>query len=237
LPKFTSYKLLEACRESGCPVCRLEQRTVERYIDSQFYENVNSPRWRDQLRASLGFCHEHAWLAVDKRLGDALGFSIIYHDIISGIVRQLDGEALPSRFQRRRNTRLGRLPEAARRMVEEIMAAVTPRTRCPACEHRDQVTRTNLASLVEELHHAEVADALAASEGLCLPHLVLALDHVRDDAAAEKLLATQRAKLETLKGELAEFIRKNDYQVMGEGFGSEGNAWLRAIAVVTGSRK
>src|SRR5687767_11547818 len=80
LPNVMAYKLLEACREPGCPVCRLEQRSVERYLDSQFYESVNNPAWRDRLRASLGFCQEHAWLAVDQRLGDALGFAIIYRD-------------------------------------------------------------------------------------------------------------------------------------------------------------
>ena len=237
MPKFTSYKLLEACREPGCPVCRLEQRSVERYLDSQFYENVNSPKWRDQLRASLGFCHEHAWLAVDKRLGDALGFSIIYQDVVNSILRQLENDSAPSRSQRHWTALSRQVPEAARRLIENLLAAITARKRCPACEHRDQVTRTILSSLVKELHHAEVADALEASEGLCLSHLRLALEYVRDGAAAERLLAIQRAKLTGLRSELAEFVRKNDYQVIKEGFGSEGDAWLRAIGLVTGSRK
>jgi hypothetical protein len=60
---------------------------VERYLDNQFYENVNSTKWRDQLRASLGFCYEHAWLGVDQRLGDALGYSIIYRDLINSVLR------------------------------------------------------------------------------------------------------------------------------------------------------
>src|SRR5919106_2474428 len=97
LPNFTAYQLLDACRERGCPVCRVEQKSVERYLDNQFYENVNSPKWRDRLRASLGFCHEHAWLAVDKRLGDALGFAIIYHDIVNTILNQLDHEGSSAR--------------------------------------------------------------------------------------------------------------------------------------------
>jgi hypothetical protein len=41
---------------------RLEQQLVERYLDNQFYENVNNPDWRNRLRASHGFCREHAWL-------------------------------------------------------------------------------------------------------------------------------------------------------------------------------
>jgi hypothetical protein len=69
-----------------------------------------------------------------------------------------------------------------------------------------------------------------------LPHLRLALGSTNDDPGYETLLRIQQAKLERLKHELAEFIRKNDYQAIKEGFGSEGDAWLRAIAMVVGGR-
>ena len=32
-----------------------------------------------------------------------------------------------------------------------------------------------------------------------------------------------------------EFIRKNDYRFMSEGFGSEGDAWIRAIECLSGA--
>jgi hypothetical protein len=237
LPKFTSYKLLEACREPGCPVCLLEQRSVERYLEAQFYENVNSPKWRDELRTSLGLCPEHAWVAVEKRLGDALGFSIIYHDIVSSILRKLKTGGTPVRAGGRWATGVGQIRESARKWIKPLLESISARKRCPACEHRDRVTDTILSSLVKELHHAEVVEALEASEGLCLPHLRLALNHIPDDAVARRMLSIQQAKLEQLESELAEFIRKNDYQVIKEGFGSEGDAWLRAIGMVAGNRK
>jgi hypothetical protein len=53
----------------------------------------------------------------------------------------------------------------------------------------------------------------------------------------EKLLSIHREKLEKLKTELAEFIRKNDYQAIQKGFGSEGDAWLRSIGMIAGRRK
>ena len=237
MPNFTAHKLLEACREQGCPVCRLEQRDVERYLDRQFYENVNSPAWRDSLRASLGFCHEHAWLAVDQRLGDALGFSIIYRDIVNAILKQMDDSSVPARSSRRGASLLKQAPEQARNMIERMLYALRPRKRCPVCEHRDEMTRNTLSVLVKELPGPEMADALQASEGLCLSHFRLTLEQVKDAAAIEKLLAIHREKLESLKDELAEFIRKNDYQAVTEGFGSEGDAWLRAIRMIVGSNK
>ena len=99
------------------------------------------------------------------------------------------------------------------------------------------MTRNTLSVLVKELPGPEMTDALQASDGLCLPHLRLALEHVMDLSAYEKLLTIYREKLESLSTELAEFIRKNDYQAIKEGFGKEGDAWLRAIRMIAGIRK
>ncbi len=231
------YKLLEACRAEGCPICRLEQQSVERYLDNHFYENVNSPSWRKRLRTSLGFCHEHAWLGVNQRLGDALGYAIIYHDIVNTVLNRLNNDSRPARALRGWASLLGQIPEQTRAMIEKMLSAFTPPKHCPVCEHRDDTTRTVLSILVEELQAAEMTAALQASAGLCLPHLRGALEHVRDPFVAEKLLTIHREKLEGLRTELEEFIRKNDYQVIQAGFGSEGDAWLRAIALIAGSRK
>ena len=237
MPNITAHKLLEACREPGCPVCRLEQQDVEHYLDRKFYESVNSPAWRDQLRASLGFCHEHAWLGVNKRLGDALGFSIIYRDLVNSVLKQLNDGSSPARASRRWASSLRQVPEQARTMIEKMLTALTPRKRCPVCEHRDETTRRVLSVLVEELEKPQMTDALRSSDGLCLSHLQDSLQHVNELPVCEKLLAIHREKLEDLSSELGEFIRKNDYQAIKEGFGREGDAWLRAVSIIVGSRK
>jgi hypothetical protein len=81
-----------------------------------------------------------------------------------------------------------------------------------------------------------MAKALQDSGGLCLPHLRRALDQIKNASEVAALLTVHREKLEGLRAELAEFIRKNDYQVIKEGFGKEGDAWLRAIGTVVGQR-
>jgi hypothetical protein len=215
----------------------VEQRSVERYLDNQFYENVNSPKWRERLRASLGFCHEHAWLAVNQRLGDALGFAIIYRDLVNTVLNQLNDGVSPVRTSRHWTSLLRQIPEQARTMIAKMLYAITPRKRCPVCEHRDEANRTTLSVLVEELETQEMTEALRASEGLCLPHLRLALEYVKDFSASETLLTIHREKLENLRAELVEFIRKNDYQVIKEGFGKEGDAWLRAVGTIAGGRR
>ena len=210
---------------------------MERYLDNKFYESVNSVEWRDDLRDSLGFCHEHAWLAVDRRFGDALGFSIIYRDLINSILKRLSEDNRLSSGPQRWTSALKQIPEQVRSKIRQSLSALTPRTRCPVCEHREETTRRLVSVLVEELEQPNMTDALESSDGLCLPHLRLALENIKDGSAHDTLIEIHREKLEGLRSELSEFIRKNEYQVVQESFGSEGNAWLRAISMITGSRK
>jgi len=227
---------MDACREGGCPVCRLEQQSVERYLENQFYENVNSPRWRESLRASLGFCHEHAWLTVDRRLGDALGFSIIYRDLLNSVLMRLEETGSPPQSSPQWTALLRKFPEKTRISVARMLNAIIPAGRCPVCEHREAKTREIVTVLVDGLKKPEILDALRSSSGLCLPHLQQSLEKVRDVGATEKLILLHREKMEGLKAELEEYIRKSDYQVQ-ESFGREGDAWRRAIALVVGARK
>ena len=230
------YKLMDACREAGCPVCRVEQQSVERYLENQFYENVNSPKWRDRLRHSLGFCHEHAWLAVDRRLGDPLGFSIIYRDLLNSILKRLEEGSHPVRSARHWASLLRKIPEQARSSMENLLYAITPSKRCPICEHRDETCHMILSILMDAMDDPQMAEALKSSDGICLPHLQQSLEVVKNAAACETLIQIHREKLENLRGELDEFIRKNDYQVQ-ENFGSEGDAWMRAVALVVGRKR
>lgn len=228
MPSSTVFNLLEACREPGCPLCRLENKSVERYLDNQFYESVNSPKWREALRASLGFCHEHAWLGVNKRLGDALGYSIIYHDLINSLLKQLNDGAPPQASPRR---------ASLREHISKIIHIFTPHKPCPVCVKRDETRRTLIHTLVNEIKTLQMVEALRASNGFCLAHLRLTLEHIHEPADYQQIIDIQRDKLEGLRAELSEFIRKNDYQAAHEGFGTEGDAWLRAVSMIVGRRK
>jgi uncharacterized protein DUF6062 len=234
MPTSIVYDFIEACREPGCPVCRLEARTVERYIDRLFYESVNDIETRERLRASLGFCREHAWLAMDKKLGSALGFAIIYQDVIDNVLRELQSNSVPP-VTRRWSTLLKKIPEQVSGTVKRVLYALTPQKHCLACQQRDKSLHIILSSLVENLDNAETITALKSSDGLCLPHLKKTFEMVRDPAAIDLLLRVHREKLESLRDELAEFIRKNDYRFKDEGFGTESDAWRRAVAKVIGT--
>jgi len=192
---------LEACAQEGCPICQLEHAADARYLDRLLYELVNDYAIRQQLRASLGFCPEHARMATDEMQGKALGLAIIYDDLLRLVLEELAGPRI----------------------------ALNPSRKCPACDNRDETTSRALAELSKNILQPSMLRAFQSSQGLCLGHLRQALEHLRAPEKRSALLGAQRAIMEKLRLELAEYIRKNDYRFVGETFGAERDSWRRAV--------
>ena len=192
---------LEACRLDGCPICRVEHDADLRYLDRLFYGLVNDYNTRVGLRTSLGFCTEHARMAVDEIQGKALGVTIIYDDLLRVALEQISSNGTIQKNK----------------------------TRCPACENRDEMTERVLSELSKYITDAPILAAFRGSQGLCFGHLRQVLEHIRSSEKRNALLTIQCDIMQVLRGELAEFIRKNDYRFAGEEFGPEKDAWKRAV--------
>ena len=227
------YDLRDAFRQEGCPVCRLTLAGVARYIGAVNYESVADPGVRERLRASLGFCnpHAHQWLGAAHVLGTAQ----LYADLLDRLAEEL--RALS--FRRR-----GRLARVASRLtpgVEPVgrgdggCAVAEPTARCPLCVVRDEAEDATVATLLGGLAEPAFAAAYAASAGLCLPHLRLALCRAPDAAAFGALREAAIAGEERRLGQLREVIRKHDYRFRGEPTGEETGAGERAVHHVVGA--
>lgn len=229
--------LLEACKKSGCPVCRVENQRVDHYIQSVFYEKVNDRELRAYLRESLAFCNRHAWRATEPGLSDALGVAIIYNDVLGNVLKQVPAGQPAGGAGMRLSGLFGgagrNLAGAARRLVQRLI----PGRPCPVCVQEEEIYRLVLSELLEAFHREDLQRALQGSSGLCLPHLRQALETSQDEATQAALIALEREKIEALRAELGEFIRKNDYRFRGETFGPERDAWKRAIRMVNGEKK
>ncbi len=229
------YDLRQAFGEPGCALCRLLAQAADGYIDGMLWELVNDVELRQELKQTKGYCREHAWLLV--RYGVSLGAAIMTKDIIDTLLRLVEAGRFESSssFSLRQmwpNFGSTRPPTVTAKLVTDL----SPQAPCSVCV---KVQTTEAYFLEALLQHLTGPDNLAtvyrASDGLCLPHFRLALARVSNEATFTVLVEAQKAVWQRLSADLSEFIRKKDHRFQHENFGSEGDAWLRAIEAVVGA--
>ncbi|MEM4725058.1 MAG: DUF6062 family protein [Candidatus Hadarchaeum sp.] len=230
------YALRDALPEPGCAVCRLKATAIERYLSGLLWESVNDPGVRCKIRQAQGFCFMHAWELA--RGGALLGIALLMRDVLQNALETLYEvypqplaakplrQAVRDLFYRRRPA-----------LGDELEVRLTPRASCPACAQGEEMECIYLDILVGQLLGKDsLLSAYEASDGLCLPHFRQAVARARDEEVLNALVNAQRRIWERLIGQLSEFIRKNDYRFVCEPLGEESDAWLRAIATVSGMR-
>jgi len=197
------YDLRDDLAQPGCAVCRLKDKSAERFLDSLLWENVNDPRARRDIRRARGFCREHSWgLARD---GASLGVAIIMRDVLQDVLDVMQD----ARFQTLPTFSLHRVyesldsgqPAAA---PAALAARLAPQSKCPVCAQAETMESIYLSTLVENLvGEGGLLAAYETSDGLCLSHFRQALTRVRDETVFEALMNTQRAIWERLVGHLS----------------------------------
>ncbi|MBT9169581.1 MAG: hypothetical protein DDT19_02943 [Syntrophomonadaceae bacterium] len=226
------FNLVDALKMEGCPICRLSQRSLERFFDNLLYENVNDPWIRRRIRKSLGFCKQHSTelIKAAKRAGDNLGIAIIYEDMLSAARADLEKiDPLQARNS------LFRLVSRKKPVSKAVLSELLLLGRnCLACEHQRLTEDSYIFTLNQFLTDTMFMGLFVESDGLCLLHLREALAAGDSMKAAHYLLETEKEKVEHLLGELRELIRKHDYRFSLEPLGRERDSWLRAVRKTTG---
>jgi hypothetical protein len=212
----TLYEIRLAFQKPGCPVCFLVQRAGARYLEGTFSESMLDPGIREKLVNSMGFCYEHTWLSIDLKLTEALGHAILYQGLVKRLLTTLD--------------------ENKNASGQQLAAALDKAKPCPACRVETETTERVIDSLAAGLRQKDFLAEYQNSNGLCLGHLKALLPHL-DSKQQAGLLAHEQSRLESLRGELAEFIRKSDYRFRDEVIGVEGDSYKRAADLVKGRRR
>jgi len=236
---FSYYEVLDACEEPNCPLCRLGQASANRHLTSLIYDSVNDISLRATLRASLGYCHEHAWLLPNAGDSAPLGIAVVHRDLLNTIRKRL-GE---SKFGKTRRSSLKSAVSGAIGLDDksasksETAKYFPVKVQCPACQRQDEAEKLALKSLTDALEKQDedMKLALLKSDGLCLSHLRRALEVVRNREAFDLLVTVTEEQLSALIQDLDEFIRKNDHRFRDEKFSEqERGSWRRALQRVAG---
>ena len=104
-----------------------------------------------------------------------------------------------------------------------VLSSLARGRRCPACVVADQSENTYLGLMLVHIEDDTLYRAYAEGEGLCLPHLMGALERVPGAVAFQRLVGPQIERYRAMLYDLDEFIRKHDHRFKEERFGEEGN--------------
>ncbi len=208
---MTYYELREAMETRECPICHLAVRAVTSYFSGLLWESVNDAGVREKIRAARGYCNVHMRQMV--MLAGSLSLAIIARDLVETMIDDLpDSSPAPRLLPHKR-------PSASQ---------------CPACRVREMAAQRYLTTFVAHLNEPDWRDQFLASKGLCRIHTARARALANGDER-QFLMDAARRHLESLKAELDEVIRKNDYRFNGEPWGDERDAPQRAAGIIAGS--
>ncbi|HJT25069.1 MAG TPA: DUF6062 family protein, partial [bacterium] len=71
---------------------------------------------------------------------------------------------------------------------------------------------------------------------LCLPHLEKSLSQKMEASKKKNLLEAGEKALKRLTKDLNEFLEKQDYHRSHESMGTEWDAWIRAVRMISGEK-
>lgn len=233
-----------ALKHAGCPACQIMKGEARKYITTLVREGKSHDEVYTRIQRAWGFCERHVQML--KEIGPAK-----FWDGMSParLCAWLLG-ALSMRLSKaERSTRTPPSPRAQaprwlrRKAVpgEGIAKHLEAKGDCPACEDLSRYERSLLWSLQRFLVPTKEDETIRrlyqASDGLCFPHLRLALEEVEEQPSVDFLLQVQEQALTRLSVNLKEYLRKHDYRYTHEPMSdAEATSYLRAIACFAGER-
>jgi hypothetical protein len=229
--KFVGYfRLVEACAQAGCPVCRSVEQDGRRYLEALICEQVTDPDTRRRLHASWGFCNWHTWMLLE--VADASsGAAIVYEDLIQAFLNRV----------RRLRDRAPSFPERSlarlfRRRGPRVVELQRRRNACPACAWCAQAETGYVVTLLQFIDDSQFARAYAKSDGICAPHLLAAVEFGGSSPGLAHLLDRTVAKWEELRKDVDRFVSKHDYRNRAPFTEAEASSPRRAFEALGGRR-
>ncbi|HET8577481.1 MAG TPA: DUF6062 family protein [Methylomirabilota bacterium] len=226
------FRLMDACDQPGCPVCRCLSADSKQYLETLLYEHVTDPDTRRRLRVSWGFCAQHARM-LRETSNPAFGAAILCEDLLGVVIRRLERATGPAREGPRGVRRwLGRLGRPRRRVGPGGLTG--PRARCPACRETTDAEDRYLRTALAFIGNPQFESAYERSAGLCVPHLVGLLERGAGTPQAAEVVARTVPKWRALRRDLADFVGKHDYRNRTPFTDAEATAYLRALDILSG---
>ena len=218
--------------DTECPLCLLQSKAEEGYVQFFLGNSVMVPEMRVQVN-EVGFCPRHYVALLGG--GNRLGLALITHTHIQELRRRLTREGLGTK---------GGSPASLRRKIRELGGFLREHVgRCMICDRLAERFRRYAFTIVYLWEHdGEFRAALKGSRGFCLPHVSGLMDMAADILSGRRLpeflaelMPLQERAWDRLERELLAFTGKFDYQSTGGVGTSTREAVADAITKLTGA--
>jgi hypothetical protein len=234
--KFAAYlHLADACAQPGCPVCRCLDDDGRRAVAAMLDERVTDVDTRRGLRAAWGLCGWHTAMVVEAR-GAVTGAAILAEDLLRVCGRRIQRlrDRRPSRAARWLR-RLTTFPRGGRgRARPRLVERYRERAPCPVCAQVGPAEGTYLDTLVAFADDAELGDAYERSAGVCLPHLVAAVDRSPGEPGLAVTIDRTLRTWDALRRDLGRFLAGHEYRHHAPLAEGEATAPGRALEALAG---
>lgn len=220
------FVFLETLEKPGCPICQFVLDDSRGYLDSLMYERVLDVPTRLGVMDSFGLCNWHTWQtpSLPPVCAPAVGFSIFASDLL----RKFDLIAQATRDKRRR---IWKIPfRGATKRLSSLMKGKA----CPVCVHVARGESYYLRELADFIEEEQFLSAYKRSAGICLPHFFSLEQRLCDHENFPVLERLMLEKVQSLKGTLDAFMRKQDHRFGAEITSSEASAWRTAMELLVG---
>lgn len=222
LHPLTLVKLEDALAQAGCPICWDMDRSTRRYLRGLLRADKGAEGVWERLRQNWGLCPPHTQRLLAEEAETIPGFSTatLFRSLIDALLSGARGGGSGRH-------RLGR---------RAFRALLRPEGGCLACEQLGDYERAVIGGLVEALtagRPPEIREMYVHGDGLCLPHLCIALDRAGTSGTADLLRERFQSRLEALAAELEAFVEAHAPNGSRQEK-SHSDVWLRAVEQFSG---
>ncbi len=224
IPIWDTYEL-----DSECPLCILEERAEERYIEFFLGNSVMVPEMRVEVNRT-GFCPQHNQkLFVSEKNRHGLG--LVTHTHLKELTDKI----------RKKGNSLDRNPnkKQAKAYLDELREW---ERKCMICDRLDYTMKRYAFTIVHLWNKKEdFTEKYNESRGFCLHHLPVVFDMAGEMLGNRKYevfvgqtMSIQQKSLERLEGELLWYTQKFDYQNDGKSWRTSKDALQRVLQKLSG---
>jgi Family of unknown function (DUF6062) len=157
--------------------------------------------------------------------------SILYADVL-----RYDLEHLATLTAAAPATRRWRSHRSLAQRLQSWLRSWRQQQPCPVCYLWREQEQLYLRVLLDDWQEPGLAQAFAASSGLCWRHTLHLVEQGRQHAHVQAVLTAQQVHLQRLQDRLHGFIRKLDYRLARQPYGREADAWRRVVTLYVGVR-